>query len=163
MKGLSSEQAFQTLARDSQYISKARFQTELEKQKGVHFTAPEMELLFAHFDTNQDGRIHYDEWKARIYEDSTNPLALLREVIQSNHLSSEELLHKMKLRIWDEPLTLKQFKKAMHELDPTLTDGQLKALAASMKDGSDKVPVMMLVQNLVGNDYETVDFRNRIY
>jgi hypothetical protein len=55
---------------------------------------------------------------------------MLREIITQNGLTSDDLLHKMKLRIWDEPLTLRKFKSAMLELDPTLTDGQLKSLAA---------------------------------
>jgi len=32
-----------------------------------------------------------------------------------------------------------------------------------MKNRENKVEVMMLVQNLVGNEFETVDFRNRVY
>jgi len=32
-----------------------------------------------------------------------------------------------------------------------------------MKDANNKVPILMLIQNLVGEDYETTDFRNRIY
>jgi len=82
-----------------------------------------MELLFAYFDHNKDGRIHLEEWNKKIYEDSTNPLAMLREVITENQLSSEELLHKMKLRIWDEPINLRQLKAALNHLDPTITDG----------------------------------------
>ena len=36
-------------------------------------------------------------------------------------------------------------------------------MATQMKDKSNKVPVQMILQNLVGNDYETSDFRNRMY
>jgi len=32
-----------------------------------------------------------------------------------------------------------------------------------MKDKTNKVPIMMMIQNLVGEEYETVDFRNRIF
>lgn len=102
------------------------------------------------------------EWTARIFEDAANPVALLREVIKENQLSSEELLHKMKLRIWDDALTQPKFNKCLRMLDPTLTDVQLKAMAAEMKDNENKVPVMTLVQNLVGNEFETYDFRNRM-
>jgi len=73
----------------------------------VHFTGPEIELLFSYFDTDKNGRISIEEWNKKIFEDSQNPLAMLREVITEHQLSSEEILHKMRLRIWDEPLDLR--------------------------------------------------------
>jgi len=36
-------------------------------------------------------------------------------------------------------------------------------MAAQMKDKSNKVPIFTLLHNLVGGEFETYDFRNRIY
>ncbi len=87
----------------------------------------------------------------------------MREVIQGNSLSAEELLHKMQLRIWDDPLNQNDFNRAIRKVDPTLTDVQLHTMANEMKDTSNKVPIQMILQNLVGNEYETSDFRNRMF
>jgi Ca2+-binding EF-hand superfamily protein len=45
------------------------------------FSAPKIDSLFTLLDSNADGELDIDEWKARIYEDSNNPLQLLREVV----------------------------------------------------------------------------------
>ena len=90
--------------------------------KGIEFSSPEVDLLFKHFDQNNDGHIDFNEWSAKIYEDSTNALALIWEVIQSSGIDSDELLHKMGLRIWDDAIDLSTFNRCMRVLDPTLTD-----------------------------------------
>lgn len=90
--------------------------------KGVEFTSPEFECMFKYFDQNRDGKIDLREWSARIYEDSANPLALIREIVQSSGIDSDDLLHKMGLRIWDDPIDLTTFNRCMWVLDPTLTD-----------------------------------------
>lgn len=64
----------------------------------------------------------------------------------------------MGLRIWDDAIDLSTFNRCMRVLDPTLTDQQLRGMAKEMKNSSNKVDVQMLLQNLVGNEYETVDF-----
>jgi len=51
----------------------------------------------------------------------------------------------------------------MRTLDPTLTEQQLKGIAKEMKNANNRIDVIMMLQNLVGNEFETVDFRNRIY
>ncbi len=88
---------------------------------------------------------------------------MLREIIREHGLTSDDLLHKMRLRIWDDPIAFPAFEKALRALDPTLTDAQLRAMAAEMKNGANRVPIAMLLQNLVGNEFETCDFRNRIF
>jgi Ca2+-binding EF-hand superfamily protein len=45
------------------------------------FAAPEIDGLFKLLDYNQDGELDVEEWKGRIYEDSLNPIQMLREVI----------------------------------------------------------------------------------
>jgi hypothetical protein len=46
-------------------------------------------------DLNNDGELDLLEWKCRIYEDSSNPLQMLREIVQNNGLTSDDLLHRM--------------------------------------------------------------------
>jgi|JI9StandDraft_1071089.scaffolds.fasta_scaffold27070_4 Ca2+-binding EF-hand superfamily protein len=49
----------------------------ISRLKGVEFTSPELECLFKHLDQNKDGHIDFTEWSAKIYEDSSNSLALI--------------------------------------------------------------------------------------
>ena len=51
----------------------------------------------------------------------------------------------------------------MRILDHTLTDMQLKGMAKEIKNSSNKIDIIMMLQNLVGNEFETVDFRNRVF
>ena len=101
--------------------------------------------MFKYFDQNRDGKIDLWEWSARIYEDSANPLALIREIVQSSGIDSDDLLHKMGLRIWDDPIDLPTFNRCMWILDPTLTETQLKALAKEMKNNNNRVDVIMML------------------
>lgn len=59
------------------------------------FTAPEIDGLFKLLDINQDGELDIEEWKARIYEDSLNPLQMLREVVANNKITADDLLYRM--------------------------------------------------------------------
>lgn len=69
----------------------------------------------------------------------------------------------MKLRVWDNPLDLNGFTKALHNLDKSLSDSQIRALFAQLKNSDSLVEVPNLVRNFTGKQYETVDFRNKIY
>jgi hypothetical protein len=40
----------------------------------LRFSAVEIDGLFIALDLNEDGELDLDEWKSRIYEDSSNPL-----------------------------------------------------------------------------------------
>ena len=134
IKGLSSEQCFDRFSEQTQKITKAQFINAITKDPKLRFTASELEVVFHHLDSNKNGRITLEEWQNKIFEDSDNPLALLREVIRENQLTSDELLHKMQLRIWDDAMDLPKFHSCMRRLDPTLTDAQLKSLANNMKN-----------------------------
>lgn len=63
-----------------------------------------------------------DEWKTRIYEDSLNPLQMLREIINNNRLTADDLLFKMHVRLWDNPLDFPKLTEALRKLDPTLSE-----------------------------------------
>lgn len=98
------------------------------------FTAPEIDGLFRLLDINQDGDLDVEEWRSRIYEDSLNPLQMLREVIQINRITSDDLLFKMKLRHWDEPLDFPKLCEALRRLDATLSEPQIRHMAKTLKN-----------------------------
>jgi hypothetical protein len=54
-----------------------------------------------------------------------NPLQMLREVIQQYELSADDILHKLKKRINDLPLTFPQFKECILKLDSSLSNLQI--------------------------------------
>ena len=78
-------------------MNKEQFNDRITKQRHVSFTAPELEIMFKHLDSNRDGLIYLAEWTDKIYEDNNNPLQMLREVIKGNDISADELLHKMQI------------------------------------------------------------------
>lgn len=69
----------------------------------------------------------------------------------------------MKLRVWDNPLDGVAFHKALRNLDHSISDVQIRALFAQLKNDSSKVSVDSLIRNFTGKPYETVDFRNATY
>jgi hypothetical protein len=87
----------------------------------------------------------------------------MRETVQQMQLSQDDLLFQMKLRVWDEPMDGKRFLTAIRLLDQTVSDAQAKALFSSLKNNDGKVDVHILVRNLTGREFETVDFRNKIF
>jgi len=89
---------------------------------GFRFSAPEIDALFKLLDINNDGDLDIEEWKTRIYEDSLNPLQMLRDIVQRNKITSDDLLFRMQLRIWDEPLDFPRLCEALRRLDPTLSE-----------------------------------------
>lgn len=159
--GLTSEQAFEAIAGTKEKFNIAHFESVIKKL--FNLTAPEIESIFLEIDDNKDGYIDREEWLNKIYEDSSNPLQLLREIVNEHELSSDDLLFKMHLRIWDDPLDFKKFTTALRMLDSSLTDVQLRAMAKTMKNSKNLVDVPVLMRNLVGKDFETVDFRDKLY
>lgn len=91
-----------------------------------------------------------DEWRSRIYEDTLNPLQMLREVVTNNRLTSDDLLFKMQLRIWDAPLDFPLLCTSLRRLDPTLSEPQLRHLAKTLKNKDNKIEVTALLRNLCG-------------
>jgi hypothetical protein len=51
---------------------------------------------------------------------------MLRETINANKLTPDDLLFKMKLRIWDAPLDFPILCESLRRLDPTLSETQLR-------------------------------------
>lgn len=164
--GFSSETSFENLLRlagkqREKELSRFDFHKAL-LAAGLKFSAPEVDQLFATLDHDNSGVLTVSKWQVRIYEDAQNPLQLLREVIQVNGLTADDLLDKMKLRVWDEDLGYDQFQAAMRKLDSTLSDPQIRYMAKALKSNNGKIAVTGLLRNLVGHETETVDFRNKI-
>lgn len=126
--GYSSETSFELFLQRvdkiiQRKLSRVDFHRALNSVEELRgFTAPEIDGLFKLLDTNQDGYIEVEEWRSRIYEDSQNPLQMLREIVQNNRITSDDLLFKMHLRIWDEPLDFPKLCEAVRKLDPTLSE-----------------------------------------
>lgn len=159
--GLTSDQAFDSLADTRESMDIHLFESIMKKL--FNLTSPEIESIFAAIDENQDGLIDRQEWCDKVYEDVSNPLQLLREIVNEYNLSSDDMLFKMNIRMWDDPLDFPKFAKALRTLDSSLTDVQLKAMAKSMKNSKNLVEVPVLIKNLCGKDFETVDFRDKLY
>ena len=164
---LASETAFEMFLKSTGRLLQRRL-TRLDFHKALSHTelrlsAPEIDGLFGILDSKQDGELDIDEWKDRIYEDSLNPLQMLREVVANNNLSPDDLLFKMKLRIWDLPLDFPKLCESLRRLDPTLSESQLRHLAKTLKNKENKIEITALLRNLCGQEHETVDFRNKIF
>lgn len=124
--GYSSETAFELfLKRTNKILQKRLSRSDFHKVMNgqeFRFSAPEIDGLFQTLDVNQDGELDVEEWKSRIYEDSLNPLQMLREVVQNNRLTADDILFKMQLRIWDAPLDFPKLCESLRKLDPTLSE-----------------------------------------
>lgn len=123
---LSSETTFEMFLKNVNKISQRRL-TRVDFHKALNicnlkFSAPEIDGIFFLLDLNKDGELDLDEWKSRIYEDCLNPLQMLREVVATNKLTTDDLLFKMKLRIWDGPLEFPMLCEYLRRLDPTLSE-----------------------------------------
>lgn len=159
--GLTSEQAFDQLANNRDRMNVEQFETALKRI--FNMTSPEIDSVFVSIDLNNDKIIDREEWLEKVYEDSANPLQLLREIVNEHDLNADDLLFKMNLRIWDDALDFNKFAKALRLLDSSLTDVQLRAMAKSLKNSKNYIEVPTLIKNLVGQDYETVDFRDKLF
>ena len=77
--GLSSDTAFDKFCIFTDNVVTRRL-SRVDFHKAIlsaglkEFRAPEIDALFNLLDLNEDGELDLDEWKSRIYEDSTNPL-----------------------------------------------------------------------------------------
>lgn len=167
--GYASETAFELFCKSTGKILQKRL-SRLDFHKALNnvvelskFSAPEIDSLFNLLDMNQDGELDIDEWKTRIYEDSMNPLQMLREIVSSNNLTPDDLIFKMHLRYWDPALDFPKMCDALRKLDPTLSEIQLRYLAKALKNKENKVEITTLLRNLCGTEHETIDYRNKIF
>jgi hypothetical protein len=164
---LSSETAFDLmLAKANKVLQKRLSRSDFHyalSELDLKFSAPEVDSLFKSLDFNGDGELDLDEWQARVYCDTQNPLQMIREVVMGNNLTSDDILFRMHLRAWDNPLDFAHFAEAIRKLDPSLGDSQLRQLAKVLKNKDNKVEVGVLITNLCGKEFETVDYRNKVF
>ncbi len=88
-----------------------------------------------------------------------NPLQVLRDVINEYELSGEDILHRIKRKLVDDPLNFNQFKESMQKLDSTLSPLQIKSLFELLKNPeTGTVEIPNLIENLTG-EVCSVNFR----
>ena len=51
----------------------------------------------------------------------------------------------------------------MRNLDPSISDVQIRAIYASLKNDAGEIPIADLVRNFTGQPFETVDYRNTVF
>lgn len=88
----------------------------------VGLSAVQIDSLYAALTTDATSNLDLKGWQSRIYEDSDNPLQMIRETVQENQLTQDDLIFQMKLRVWDGPLNRETFHTAMRNLDPSISD-----------------------------------------
>jgi hypothetical protein len=69
----------------------------------------------------------------------------------------------MKLKAWDNGLTLPKLREHIRNLDSSVSDSQITSLYKNLKDASGVVQVSNLISNFTGSPFETIDFRNKIF
>mmetsp|Transcript_28903 Transcript_28903/g.27805 ORF Transcript_28903/g.27805 Transcript_28903/m.27805 type:complete len:184 (+) Transcript_28903:1666-2217(+) len=134
---LNSKLAFDQILKFNKSIYTEHFGQEqfreAMKKEGLPFTLTQLDFLFKALDRNNDGLVDWDEWNAKVFDDFRNPLQLLREIVFANEISGEELLQKMRLKVYDDPLDYPTFQRSLRTLDPSLNHLQLKALFNELK------------------------------
>lgn len=58
----------------------------------VKLTAPEIDFLFDILSYGIGEEIKYEHWSQRIFDDSTNPLQVIREAIVAENLDPDDVL-----------------------------------------------------------------------
>ena len=94
----------------------------------VGLSAVQIDALFASLTPDAASPLDIRAWQSKIYEDNDNPLQMIRETVNENQLTQDDLLFQMKLRVWDNPLDKPAFFKAMRNLDPSISDVQIRAM-----------------------------------
>jgi hypothetical protein len=133
------------------------------REEGFDFTAPQLDHLFQKLDVGKDGFLDLKEWTYKIYDNFNNPIQLIREIAMANEISGEDILHKFKMRVYDDPIEFPKFKDCMKMLDPELNPNQLRCMFNEIKNSSNLVEIPMMIASITGETYETVDFRNKVY
>ena len=81
-----------------------------------------------------------------------NPLQILRDIIAKYELTGDDILHRMKKKLNDEPLNFNQLKDSLSKIDASLTPLQLKSLFGTLKNNeSNRVEIPFLIENLTGD------------
>ena len=143
-------------------LTKGDFAKALTSEN-LGFSIQHIDTLFDILDQNKDGLLEKINFDQLDNFDPRGTMSMLREIILGYGLTADDLLHKMRLRIWDDGLDFTKFSEALHRIDPSLNEYQLKNMAKILKNRDNVVEIPTLVRNLVGKDFETVDYRNKIF
>ena len=84
----------------------------------------------------------------------------MREIIILNDISGEELLHKFRLKIYDDDLGFEEFRDCLKKLDGEINNVQMKKMFSELKGRDGKIEIAKLLAELVGEQTDTQDFRN---
>ena len=123
---LSSELAFDALCRAAgRFVDKSLTRPQFHKavvSNDIGLSAVQIDALFAALTPDATSNLDVRGWQSRIYEDSDNPLQMIRETVLESELTQDDLLLQMKLRVWDDALDRTTFQRAMRNLDPSISD-----------------------------------------
>lgn len=108
LNNMSAETTYDALCRTQQkttdkLLDKESFQRAFASL-GIGLSAVQVDSLFTALVSEANGLLDLNAWLSRIYEDGDNPLQMIREIVQQYDLTQDDLMHTMKLRLWDEPL-----------------------------------------------------------
>ncbi len=108
LNNMSAETTYDALCRTQQkttdkLLDKESFQRAFASL-GIGLSAVQVDSLFTALVSEANGLLDLNAWLSRIYEDGDNPLQMIREIVQQYNLTQDDLMHTMKLRLWDEPL-----------------------------------------------------------
>ena len=164
---LSSENAFDALCRTvgkhlNKNLNRALFQRAMAAME-VGLSFAKVDSLFVELANEANGEIDLGMWLAKIYEDDDNPIQMIREIVVRHQLTQDDLLHQMKLKAWNNGLTLPKLREHIRNLDSSVSDSQITSLYKNLKDASGVVQVSNLISNFTGSPFETIDFRNKIF
>lgn len=112
-KQLPTKAAFERLCRSvERATTQSLRRVDLHKAcivNRVGLTAPEIDFLFATAAADGALEITLNHWTGKIYDDVSNPLQLIREVVHSQNLDVDDILFQMKIKLWDEPMDFIKF------------------------------------------------------
>lgn len=163
-QNLSAEQAFDSFCKANgrhhdKRLSRKMFLRAIQSLE-LGLSAAQVDMLFTLLVSEANGDLDLNMWLSRVYEDGDNPLQLIREIVNAHNLTQDDIMHQMRLKLWSDPLTQNELRAAIRLLDPSISDGQVRALFLCLKNSSGVIPINALIQNLTGKTFETVDYRN---
>lgn len=90
-------------------------------------------------------------------------MQMLREIVSQGKLTQDDILFRMNLRVWDSALEFPRFVDCLRKLDPSLSESQLRILSKTLRNSEGKVEISTLIKNLCGQEFETTDYRNKLF
>lgn len=93
---LSAEMAFDSFCRVvGNYTNKELSRSQMHRAfitLEVGLSAAQTDALFASLVSEANGKLNVNMWLSRVYDDGENPLQMIREIVQENNLTQDDLL-----------------------------------------------------------------------